>query len=277
MPSRGLTDPRRVSFASGVTILGGRPPLEQSPDILIHDPFCADVTEEDEMDILGAEPDVPIAVLRPPPGFRQFSSPREEWGPDVDPPLFNFSKELPGWFPWGEIGDSRLIRQRCRFRQSFRIAWTTRLLPMWVRPGKSRTLRYRQPLMDALPVGMDSGPDVLADSSSPDAHGPFSGSPVEVVAGLANYLTGRVGRSSPGLVPRWRLVREGPFLAQRSSSSLRCFGAGCAFRNTTYRPSDYASPSDEFGITLHHSRFLEWIGVPESAGLWEMGQGRWLH
>ena len=64
-PSRGLTDPRCVSFASGVTILGGEPLLEQSPDIQIHDP---DITEEDEMDIMNAEPDVPIPVLRPPTG-----------------------------------------------------------------------------------------------------------------------------------------------------------------------------------------------------------------
>ena len=72
-PSCGLTDPRHVLFASGVTILGGELPLEQSPDILIHDPVCLDVAEEDEMDILGADPDVPIPVRRPPPGFQQFS------------------------------------------------------------------------------------------------------------------------------------------------------------------------------------------------------------
>ena len=87
-------------------------------------------------------------------------------------------------------------------------------------------------------------------------------------------MTGRVGRRSPGFVPRWRLAREGPFLAERSSSSLRCFGAGCASRNTTYRPSDYELPSGEFGFPLHHPRFMEWIGVPESAGLLEMGPGR---
>ena len=44
-----------------------------------------------------------------------------------------------------------------------------------------------------------------------------------------------------------------------------------------YNASDCASPSGEFGIPLNHPRFLEWIGVPESAGLLEMGPGRWLH
>ena len=52
---------------------------------------------------------------------------------------------------------------------------------------------------------------------------------------------------------------------------------GCSFRNTTYRPSDYASPTGEFGVPLHHHWFLEWIGVPESASLLEMGPGMWLH
>ena len=97
------------------------------------------------------------------------------------------------------------------------------------------------------------------------------------VADIPQYVTNNGGRRSPTMVPRWRLAREGPFLAERSSSSLRSFGPRCAFRNTTYRASDYASPSGEFGIALHHPRFLEWIGVPESAGLLEMGPGRWLH
>ena len=57
---------------------------------------------------------------------------------------------------------------------------------------------------------------------------------------------------------------------------LRLFGAGCAFRNTTYRALDYAAPSGAFGVPLNHPRFLEWIGVPESASLLEMGPVRWL-
>ena len=104
--SRGLMDPRRVAFASGVTILGGKPPLKQSPDILIHDPIGTDITEEDKMDIVSAETDVPIPVLRPPPGFLPFSWTREDWGPNGDLSLFNFSRELPGWFPWGYGGQS---------------------------------------------------------------------------------------------------------------------------------------------------------------------------
>ena len=75
------------------------------------------------------------------------------------------------------------------------IAWTTLLLPMWVRPGRSRTLRQR-PLSPHLPVRMDSG------------HGRPGGIVVgrcsQTILGVAcgSYLTGRVGRRSPGLVPR---------------------------------------------------------------------------
>ena len=83
-----------------------------------------------------------------------------------------------------------------------------------------------QTVVDALPIGMDSGPDVLANSSSSDAHRPFSGSLVGAVADLPNYWIGHVGGRSPGLVPRWRLAWEGPFLAERSSSSLQISGAG---------------------------------------------------
>ena len=53
-------------------------------------------------------------------------------------------------------------------------------------------------------------------------------------------------------------------------------GAFCAFWNTSYRSSDYDMPSGEFGLPIHHPQFLEWIGVPHSACLLEMGAGRWV-
>ena len=34
---------------------------------------------------------------------------------------------------------------------------------------------------------------------------------------------------------------------------------------------------ENLGVPLNHPRFLEWIGVPESASLLEMGPGRWLN
>ena len=268
----------RVSFASGVTILGGEPPLPQSPDILIHAPVCPDITEEDQMDILSVETDVPIPVLHP--GFGHFHGRGRSGGRPVTRICLTFQRSSLAGFR-GHMGDSRLIRHRYRFHQSFRVVWLIQLWPLWFRPGRSRALRpsviATQTVVDALPIGMDSVPDVVADSSSTDAHSPFSGSPVGAVADIPNNWTGRVGCRSPRLIPRWWLAREGPFLEEHSSSSLRCLGAGCAFRNTTYRPSDYVLLSGEFGIPLHHPRFLEWIGVPESAGVLEMGPWRWLH
>ena len=77
-------------------------------------------------------------------------------------------------------------------------------------------------------------------------------------------------------VPRWRLAREGPFLAERSPESIRSLGAGCAFRKTSYRHSDYDTPSGEFGLPVHHLRFIEWIGVPLFVCLLEMDAGRWV-
>ena len=65
------------------------------------------------------------------------------------------------------------------------------------------------------------------------------------------------------------------------SPELRCWrlqvGNLSAFRNMTYRPSDYATPIGEFGVPQNHPRFLEWIGVPESASLLDIGPGMWLH
>ena len=112
----------------------------------------------------------------------------------------------------------------------------------------------------------------LADSPLPTAED-LMWAPV---ASRPQDMTGHGDRRFPSRVPRWRLAREGPFLAEWSSSVLRSFGTGCAFRNTTYRASDYAVPSGEFGVPLNHPRFLEWIGVPESASLLEMWPGRWL-
>ena len=64
-------------------------------------------------------------------------------------------------------------------------------------------------------------------------------------------------------VPRWRLAREGPFLAERSPESIPFFGSGlCIPEHYTYRVSDYAEPVGDYGLPLHHPRCVEWIGVP---------------
>ena len=77
-------------------------------------------------------------------------------------------------------------------------------------------------------------------------------------------------------VHRWRLAREGPFLAEHSPESIRSLGARCAFRHTTYHASDYATPVGDYGLPLHHPWFIEWIGVPQPAGLIEISGAQWV-
>ena len=77
-------------------------------------------------------------------------------------------------------------------------------------------------------------------------------------------------------IPRWRLAREGPFLEERSAESIRSLGPDCAFRNTSYRVSDYAEPAGEYGLLLNHPQFVELIGVPQSAGLLELSGRQWV-
>ena len=144
---QGAGGPRRVSFASGVTFLGGEPTLEQSPDqvsvhrqdIQIHDPVCPDIPEEGDMDISIVKLDVPIPVLRPHRGFCIFHGRGRSGDRTVIRLCLTFRRSSLADF-LGDIGDSRLIHRRCRFSQLFRKTWTTQLLPMWGHPGMSRIL-----------------------------------------------------------------------------------------------------------------------------------------
>ena len=111
---RVSADPRRVSFASQVTVLGVAPESEQLPDqvpvdlldIQIHDPVYPCIPEEDSMDVSAEVSDTHVPVLPPPPGFVCFSWPKAAGGPGGDPSLFDFSMELPGWFPMGLVETS---------------------------------------------------------------------------------------------------------------------------------------------------------------------------
>ena len=93
---------------------------------------------------------------------------------------------------------------------------------------------------------------ILADSPLPTAKGLLADLLWALVAPRPQGISGHGDQRSSDRVPRWRLAREGPFLAERSTAALSSFGAGYAFRNTSYRASDYASPSGEFGIPLNH-------------------------
>ena len=45
---------------------------------------------------------------------------------------------------------------------------------------------------------------------------------------------------------------------------------------TTYRESDLASVDTSFGVQIHHPRFLECVGAPESARLLGRPPAEWL-
>ena len=84
-------------------------------------PLCPEIIDEDDMDTVCATTDTPAPIVRPPPGFRQFSWPREEWNMGGEPSLLTLLRSSLACSP-GDMGDSRLIRRRCRCRLSFRVA-----------------------------------------------------------------------------------------------------------------------------------------------------------
>ena len=196
-----------------------------------------------------------------------------------DPSLFTFTKELPGWSPWSSGGlpvDMPSLPLSPIVPDSLDDSVTANMGSS--REGSntpSEVVVIVPPVGDVLPELTDA--EILADSPLPTAEGLLADLLWAPVATRPQGVTRHGDRRSPGRVPRWRLAREGPFLAERSPATLSSFGAGCAFRKTTYQASDYALPSGEFGIPLNHPRFLQWIGVPESASLLEMGPGRWLN
>ena len=76
------------------------------PDIQIHDPVYLRVPEEDPMDVSTEVSELNIPLPPPPPGFECFVWPKAIGGPGGDSSLFDFSAELPGWFPMGLAGAS---------------------------------------------------------------------------------------------------------------------------------------------------------------------------
>ena len=89
-----------MSFASSFTVLGDALPPLHSPESSAQELLRSAVAEEDEMDTT----DTPAPIIPPPPGFRQFSWPYEDWKVGDDPSHFTFTKELPGWLPWNSGG-----------------------------------------------------------------------------------------------------------------------------------------------------------------------------
>ena len=78
------------------------------------------------------------------------------------------------------------------------------------------------------------------------------------------------------------MSREGPFDAYCASSdtgdhSFISVGLpGCPYHMSSYDSADVADVDPAYELQLHHPRFLEYVGAPESARLLAQAPGHWI-
>ena len=269
-----LTSSRWVSFACDITVLGRTSAPVHSPDIVLCEPSGPAVIMEVDMVTEAVAMDASAAVVLPPPGFRQFSWPRDDWMVGSDTSLEPEVEVFTGGSPWKAGGlpvDPPSLHVSTIVLESLDDS-------VAVQVGSSR--EESGVLSGMVGIGSPStavtDAALLAHSPLPSAEFLLQDIQSAQAAPLHRDVIGSGDSRSSSRIPRWRLAREGPFLAERSTSVLREFGAGCAFRKTTYQASDYVLPSGAFGVPLNYPWFLEWIGVPESASLLELGPGSGL-
>ena len=72
--------------------------------------------------------------------------------------------------------------------------------------------------------------------------------------------------------------RSGGFFFVATNPHLRIVDnlSGCAYRCKIYRESDFAPTLGQYGLPLHHQRFLEWVGAPESTRLLGRDPSDWI-
>ena len=76
--------------------------------------------------------------------------------------------------------------------------------------------------------------------------------------------------------------REGPFDAQLAASTSGDVPLvlnsllGCPYRMTSYDREELADVDPAYELQLHHPRFLEYVGAPESARLLSRPPGHWV-
>ena len=101
-------------------------------------------------------------------------------------------------------------------------------------------------------------------------------SSVQTVLGVGGFY------SAGGVVQIADIAREGPFDAFASpmdteDSPLVTTGLpGCPYRITSYNVPTIADMNPAFGLQLHHPRFLQFIGAPESARLLYHSPNFWM-
>ena len=99
---------------------------------------------------------------------------------------------------------------------------------------------------------------------------------------LAPGVPSQQGRWSSAMPQSRDVSREGPFDAYCSpmdtgDTLLVSMGLpGCPYRITSYTDPTIADTDSAFGIQLHHPRFLEFIGAPESARLLFRSPAFWV-
>ena len=96
-------------------------------------------------------------------------------------------------------------------------------------------------------------------------------------------------RVSPDTIP-WStaediiqdIVREGPFdvraipMETEDSPLINTSMPGCPYRMTSYTGTAMVDADTRYGLQLHHPRFLEFIGAPESARLLNQSPSFWV-
>ena len=78
------------------------------------------------------------------------------------------------------------------------------------------------------------------------------------------------------------IVREGPFdvdatpMETEDSPLINTSMPGCPYRMTSYTGTAMVGADTRYGLQLHHPRFLEFIGAPESARLLNQSPSFWV-
>ena len=80
----------------------------------------------------------------------------------------------------------------------------------------------------------------------------------------------------------WDIVREGPFdagatpMETEDSPLISTIMPGCPYRMTSYTGTAMVDADTTYGLQLHHPRFLEFTGAPESARLLSHSPSFWV-
>ena len=81
----------------------------------------------------------------------------------------------------------------------------------------------------------------------------------------------------------WDIVREGPFdagatpMETEDSPLISTAMPGCPYRMTSYTGTALVDADATYGLQLHHPRFLEFIGAPDSARLLNHSPSLWVN